>query len=80
MDLAAPAAATSEEGNNLLLVNLPDLEIPTRLEKKVDGSNNWQCPFQIKASTKTGKEILCEFHLKVCKLFNVTFFYLYIYR
>ncbi len=68
MDLAAPAAAAaSGEDYNLLLVNLPDLEIPTRLEKKADGSNNWQCPFQIKASTENGKEILCELRLKVHK-------------
>ncbi len=67
-----PASAVSEGGednSNLLLVHLPDLEIPTRLKErdKIYGStsNNWQCPFQIKANTKSGKDITCEFHIEV---------------
>ncbi len=70
MDLAA-ASASDYENNNNLLVNLPDLDVPTKLEKD-GGSSDELDPFQVKVHTKKRKEIVCALHLKVTRTHYIT--------
>ncbi len=72
-DIATSALAS--EDNNLLLVSLPNLEVPTRLEKADDSSSNnnrKRSQFQISVLTMKGKNIVCELPVKVIIKFIIS--------